>query len=131
MSEENKIAGEKFLEENKSKDGVITLESGLQYKVLEEGSGKQPAATDSVTVHYRGSLIDGREFDSSYGRGQPATFPVNGVIAGWVEALQLMKEGGKWTLYIPSELGYGERGAPGAIPGNCALVFDVELITVN
>lgn len=131
MSDEHLIAGEKFLEENKDKEGVITLESGLQYKVLEEGEGKQPAATDSVTVHYRGSLIDGREFDSSYTRGQPATFPVNGVIAGWVEGLQLMKEGDKWQLYIPTALGYGERGAPGAIPGNCALIFDVELIKVN
>ena len=131
MSDEHLIAGEKFLEENKDKDGVTTLESGLQYKVLEEGAGKQPSATDSVTVHYRGSLIDGREFDSSYSRGQPATFPVNGVIAGWVEALQLMKEGDKWQLFIPSDLAYGQRGSGPDIGPDEVLVFDIELLKVN
>ena len=119
-----------FLDENKKKDGVVTLPSGLQYKVLTPGTGKTPKATDSVTVNYRGTLIDGTEFDSSYKRGQPATFPVNGVIPGWTEALQLMKEGAKWQLVLPPNIGYGERGA-GQIPPNSVLIFEVELISVN
>jgi FKBP-type peptidyl-prolyl cis-trans isomerase FklB len=125
------MSDDNFLEENATKEGVTVLESGLQYKVLTEGSGKTATETDSVTVHYLGTLPDGTKFDSSYDRGEPATFPVNGVIAGWVEALQLMKEGDKWQLYIPSDLAYGERGAGGVIGPNATLVFDVELITVN
>jgi FKBP-type peptidyl-prolyl cis-trans isomerase FklB len=108
-SEKNKKEGEAFLAENAKKEGVKTLPSGLQYKVITEGTGKSPKATDVVTVNYRGSLVNGTEFDSSYKRGQPATFPVNGVIAGWTEALQLMKEGAKWQLFIPSNLAYGEQ----------------------
>jgi FKBP-type peptidyl-prolyl cis-trans isomerase FklB len=119
-----------FLEENKKKDGVVSLPSGLQYKVLTPGTGKSPKATDSVTVNYRGTLIDGTEFDSSYKRGQPATFPVNGVIPGWTEALQLMKEGAKWQLVLPPNIAYGERGA-GQIPPSSVLIFEVELISVN
>jgi FKBP-type peptidyl-prolyl cis-trans isomerase len=111
--------------------GTVTLPSGLQYDVLTPGSGRTPGATDSVTVHYRGTLTDGTEFDSSYGRGEPATFPVNRVIRGWTEALQLMKEGDKWRLTIPPQLAYGERGVPGRIPANSTLVFEVELIRVN
>ncbi len=128
---ENKQQGEAFLAENKEKEGVKTLESGLQYQILQEGSGKSPAASDRVTTHYHGTLIDGTVFDSSYERGQPATFPVNGVIAGWTEALQLMKEGAKWRLFIPSELAYGSQGAGDAIGPNTTLIFDVELISVN
>lgn len=131
LAGKNQDEGAAFLAENGQKEGVITLESGLQYKVLEEGSGKSPQATDTVTVHYRGTLIDGSEFDSSYGRGEPATFPVGGVIAGWTEALQLMKEGAKWQLVIPPSLAYGERGAGPVIGPNATLVFDVELISVN
>jgi hypothetical protein len=108
-----------------------TAPSGLQYKVLAEGSGKTPKETDNVTVNYRGTLIDGAEFDSSYKRGQPATFQVNGVIKGWTEALQLMKEGSKWQLFIPPELAYGERGTDSRIPPNSTLIFEVELISVN
>jgi len=121
----------KFLAENPKKEGVKTLPSGLQYKVLAEGTGKTPKATDNVTVHYKGTLIDGTEFDSSYKRGQPATFQVNGVIKGWTEALQLMKEGSKWQLFIPPELAYGERGAGSTIPPNSTLIFEVELISVQ
>ncbi|GAA4386919.1 FKBP-type peptidyl-prolyl cis-trans isomerase [Hymenobacter koreensis] len=128
---DNKAAGEAFLAENKNKPGVQTLPSGLQYEVLNEGSGKKPTLTSSVTTHYHGTLIDGSVFDSSYQRGQPATFPVNGVIAGWTEALQLMPEGSKWRLYIPSDLAYGKRGAGRDIGPDSALVFDVELIKVN
>ncbi|MBB6610068.1 FKBP-type peptidyl-prolyl cis-trans isomerase [Pontibacter sp. Tf4] len=128
---ENKQAGEAFLAENKNKEGVKTLPSGLQYEVLKEGSGKSPSASDKVTTHYHGTLIDGTTFDSSYERGQPATFPVNGVIAGWTEALQLMKEGAKWRLYIPSDLAYGSQGAGDVIGPNAALIFDVELISVH
>ncbi len=130
-AEKNKKEGEAFLAANKKKDGVITLKSGLQYKIIKNGSGKTPKATDSVTVNYKGTLIDGTEFDSSYKRGQPATFPVNGVIAGWTEALQLMKEGAKWQLFIPSNLAYGERGAGGIIGPDAVLIFDVELMSVN
>lgn len=129
--EKNKKEGEAFLAENKKKDGVITMQSGLQYKILKKGSGKSPKATDSVTVNYSGTLIGGTEFDSSYKRGQPATFPVNGVIAGWTEALQLMKEGDKWQLFIPSNLAYGERGTGGPIGPNATLIFEVELVSVN
>ncbi len=119
-----------FLAENGKQEGVTTLESGLQYKILASGEGKTPAAESKVEVHYSGTLIDGTEFDSSYKRGEPASFPVNGVIAGWTEALQLMKEGDKWQLVIPPALAYGERGAPPVIPPNSALVFDVELLKV-
>jgi len=128
---DNKKAGEAFLAENKNKEDVKTLPSGLQYQVLQEGNGKSPAKTDTVTTHYHGTLIDGTVFDSSYERGQPATFPVNGVIAGWTEALQLMKEGAKWRLFIPSELAYGSQGAGDDIGPNTALIFDVELLSVK
>ena len=123
-------AGEKYLAENAKKEGVVTLPSGLQYKVLTEGSGKKPKATDKVKCHYEGMLIDGTLFDSSIQRGEPATFPLNGVIAGWTEGLQLMAEGSKYRLFIPYNLGYGERGAGASIPPYAALVFDVELIEV-
>ncbi len=119
-----------FLAENQKKERVQTLPSGLQYKILTEGSGKMPKAEDTVSVNYKGTLIDGTEFDSSYKRGQPATFKVNGVIKGWTEALQLMKEGSRWQLFIPPELGYGERGS-GRIPPNSTLIFEVELIAVK
>ncbi|WP_299821458.1 FKBP-type peptidyl-prolyl cis-trans isomerase [uncultured Pontibacter sp.] len=128
---ENKKAGEDFLAENKNKEGVKTLASGLQYMVLKEGTGKSPSASDTVTTHYHGTLIDGTTFDSSYERGQPATFPVNGVIAGWTEALQLMKEGAKWRLFIPSGLAYGAQGAGDVIGPNATLIFDVELLSVK
>ncbi len=128
---ENKEAGEAFLADNKDKEGVKTLPSGLQYMVLKEGTGKSPSASDTVTTHYHGTLIDGTTFDSSYDRGQPATFPVNGVIAGWTEALQLMKEGSKWRLFIPSDLAYGSQGAGDVIGPNSALIFDVELLSVK
>jgi FKBP-type peptidyl-prolyl cis-trans isomerase FklB len=130
-ADKNLKAGEAFLAENAKKEGVVTLPSGLQYKVIEEGSGKTPKASDTVTVNYRGTLIDGKEFDSSYKRGEPATFPVSGVIAGWTEALQLMKEGAKWQLVIPPGLAYGEKGAGPVIGPNSTLVFEVELIKVQ
>lgn len=126
----NKAAGEAFLKENAQKAGVVTLESGLQYEILTQGNGQKPAATDSVKCHYHGTLIDGRVFDSSVQRNQPAVFGVNQVIQGWVEALQLMPVGSKWRLYIPSHLGYGERGAGELIGPNTALIFDVELIEI-
>ncbi len=129
--EKNKKEGEAFLAENKTKEGVKALPSGLQYKVITEGKGKKPAATDTVSVHYRGTLIDGTEFDSSFKRNQPATFPVNGVIKGWTEALQLMKEGSKWQLFIPSDLAYGERGAGAVIGPNAVLIFEVELLSIK
>ncbi len=122
--------GKKFLADNQKKEGIQTLPSGLQYKVLTEGSGKTPKADDTVRVNYRGTLIDGTEFDSSYKRGQPATFKVNGVIKGWTEPLQLMKEGSKWQLFIPPELAYGERGQGARIPPNSTLLFEVELISI-
>jgi len=122
--------GEAFLVENAKKEGVVTLESGLQYQVITPGTGNAPKATDKVTTHYRGTLIDGTEFDSSYKRGQPATFPVKGVIAGWTEALQLMKVGAKWQLFIPANLAYGKRGAGGKIGPNATLIFDIELISI-
>ena len=120
-----------FLAEKAKDDDVTVLPSGLQYKIIIAGEGKQPGATDNVTVHYRGTLTDGSEFDSSYGRGTPATFPLNRVIAGWTEGLQLMNEGGKFEFYIPHELAYGERGAPGAIPPRATLIFEVELLKVG
>ena len=123
-------AGQAFLAEKAAQDDVTVLPSGLMYTVINEGAGAMPRAADRVTVHYRGTLIDGTPFDSSYDRGQPATFPVNGVIAGWVEALQLMTVGAKWALYIPSDLAYGRRGAGGVIGPDCALVFEVELLQI-
>lgn len=129
QGEKNKKDGAAFLAENRTKDGVVTLPSGLQYKVLVEGKGESPKATDTVTVNYRGTLLDGTEFDSSYKRGQPATFNVTGVIRGWTEALQLMKPGAKWQLYIPAELAYGERGSGQNIGPNATLQFEVELIS--
>jgi FKBP-type peptidyl-prolyl cis-trans isomerase FklB len=131
MGEKNKKDGEAYLAENGKKEGVKTLPSGLQYKVIADGAGKSPKATDTVVVNYRGMLIDGTEFDSSYKRGQPATFPVNGVIPGWTEALQLMKEGSKWLIVLPSKIAYGDKGAGGAIGPNAVLVFEVELVTVK
>ena len=130
MSAKNLAEGKAFMEENKKKEGIIVLPSGLQYKELAEGSGKTPKAADNVTVNYKGTLINGAEFDNSYKRGQPATFKANGVIKGWTEALQLMKEGSKWQLFIPPELGYGDRGA-GPVPPNSTLIFEVELISVK
>jgi FKBP-type peptidyl-prolyl cis-trans isomerase FklB len=126
----NLAEGKTFLEENKKREGIKTLPSGLQYKVLTDGSGKTPQKTDDVTVHYRGTLIDGTEFDSSRKREEPATFQVDSVIPGWTEALQLMKEGSKWQLFVPPELGYGERGM-GRIPPNSALIFDIELLSIK
>jgi FKBP-type peptidyl-prolyl cis-trans isomerase len=126
----SKVEGQAFLTANKSKPGVITLPDGLQYKILADGTGAAPGASDVVSVNYRGTLVDGTEFDSSYKRGQPMSFPVNGVIRGWTEALQLMKPGSKWELYIPSELAYGENGQRG-IPANSVLVFEVELLSVQ
>ena len=127
-AEKNRAEGEAFLAANKEKEGVVTTESGLQYKVIVEGSGEKPTAEDTVQVHYRGTLIDGTEFDSSYARGEPAEFKVNQVIAGWTEALQLMSEGAKWELYIPSDLAYGGRGAGSDIGPDAVLVFEVELL---
>ena len=123
-------AGKDFLAENIKKDGIKSTESGLQYEVITEGTGALPKSTDRVQVHYTGQLIDGTIFDSSVQRGQPAEFPVNGVIQGWVEALQLMPEGTKWRLYIPQELAYGAQGAGGSIPPYSTLIFDVELLKV-
>lgn len=131
IPEKNKLAGEAFLMINKSKPGVKVLADGLQYKVLTEGTGPTPTEQDVVTVHYAGKLIDGTEFDSSYKRGQPMTFPVLGVIPGWVEALQLMKAGSTWELYIPASLAYGEQGAPPSIGPNETLIFKVNLIDVK
>lgn len=129
-NKETKNAGIEYLKKNAEKEGVITTASGLQYKVLSEGNGKSPKATDRVKCHYEGMLIDGTLFDSSLQRGVPATFPLNGVIAGWTEGLQLMKEGGKYRFYIPYNLGYGAQGAGSSIPPYSALIFDVELIEV-
>jgi len=129
--EEQMTKGAAFLAENGKKPGVVTLPSGLQYKVITEGKGKTPTEKSTVTTHYRGRLIDGKEFDSSYKRGQPAQFPCNGVIRGWTEALLLMKEGSKWELYVPPDLAYGASGAGGVIPPNATLIFDVELISVD
>ena len=123
--------GAAFLAENGKKEGVVTLPSGLQYKIEKKGTGKKPGAKDSVTVHYKGTLIDGTEFDSSYKRGEPVSFPVGGVIPGWTEALQLMEEGSKWQLFIPANLAYGERGAGAQIGPNSTLIFEVELLKVQ
>jgi FKBP-type peptidyl-prolyl cis-trans isomerase FklB len=131
MADENKKQEEAFLSENKNKEGVHTLESGLQYKVIKEGSGHKPTLYDKVTVNYRGALINGTEFDSSYKRNQPATFALNSVIPGWSEALQLMKTGSKWQLFIPSKLAYGAAGAGSLIPPNAMLIFEVELLSIG
>jgi FKBP-type peptidyl-prolyl cis-trans isomerase FklB len=131
LGDKAKKEGEEFLAANKAKDGVKTLPSGLQYKVLTEGDGAQPKPTDEVTVNYRGALVDGTEFDSSYKRGEPATFRANEVIKGWSEALPLMKAGAKWQLFVPAPLAYGERGAGRDIPPNATLVFEVELVGVK
>jgi len=130
--EENKAAGAAFLAENTKKANVVTTATGLQYEVLTKGTGaKSPSATDEVTVHYKGTTLDGKEFDSSYSRGEPATFPLNRVIAGWTEGVQLMHEGDKYRFYIPSDLAYGSRGAGRDIGPNAALIFDVELIKIQ
>ena len=131
QADENAAKGKAFLEENAKKEGVKTLPSGLQYKIIEEGTGKKPLANDTVTVNYKGTLIDGTEFDSSYARNKPATFPVNGVIKGWTEALQLMNTGAHWMLYIPADLAYGERQAGPTITPNSTLIFDVTLMSIN
>jgi FKBP-type peptidyl-prolyl cis-trans isomerase FklB len=131
MMEKQKQRGEAFLSENKKKEGVKTLPSGLQYKVIKAGTGKKPKVDDTVMVNYRGTLIDGTEFDSSFRRGQPVAFPVSGVIPGWTEALPLMQEGAKWQLFVPPNLAYGERGAGGLIGPNVTLIFEVELISVQ
>ncbi len=129
--DQNLTPDQQFLVDNREKDGVIETASGLQYKVLTEGSGPKPSATDQVTVHYRGTLINGSEFDSSYSRGTPATFPLNRVIRGWTEGLQLMNVGSKYEFYIPSELGYGNRGAGAQIGPGATLIFEVELLKIN
>jgi FKBP-type peptidyl-prolyl cis-trans isomerase FklB len=126
----NKKAGKEFLEQNKKKDGVVELPDGLQYKVLKKGTGASPKATDKVKVNYTGTLINGKEFDSSYKRGQPAEFPLNNVIPGWTEALQMMKVGGKWKLFIPSDLAYGDQGRGSVIPPGATLIFEVELLDI-
>ncbi len=131
-SVDNRAAGEKFLEENKAKSGVVTLESGLQYRIIREGTGPKPKLTDNVTVHYHGTLIDGTVFDSSVDRGEPASFPLNGVIQGWQEALQLMPVGSKWEIFLPADLAYGSRPMPGSkIQANSVLIFEVELISIG
>ena len=132
VAKKNKAEGEAFLTENKKKEGVKTLLSGLQYKVIKAGTGKKPKSTDTVTAHYRGTLINGSEFDSSYKRGQPATFPVSGgMISGWTEALQLMEVGAKWQLFIPPNLAYGEQGAGRDIGPNATLIFEIELVSIQ
>lgn len=130
VGDKNLQEGTEFLQKNKEKEGIVTLPSGLQYRVIKAGAGKTPKASDTVTTHYRGTLVNGTEFDSSYNHGKPATFPVTGVIPGWTEALQLMKEGAKWQLFIPANLAYGEKGR-GKIEPNATLIFDIELISVN
>ena len=131
LGDKNKKEGEAFLAENKAKEGVVTLPSGLQYKVLKAGNGPKPTASDTVVCNYRGTLINGKEFDSSYSRNEPATFPVNRVIKGWTEALQLMPVGSKWQLFIPPDLAYGERGAGPDIQPNSTLIFEVELLSIK
>lgn len=128
---QQKEENQQWLLENGKREEVVVLPSGLQYEILQPGTGANPTVNSRVTVHYEGKLTNGNVFDSSYKRGQPATFGVTQVIAGWTEALQLMPQGSKWRLYIPSELGYGERGAGGSIPGNAILIFDVELLSSN
>jgi len=130
-SMQNKQTGDAFLAQNKTKSGVVTLPNGLQYKVITEGTGPKPTASDEVTVNYAGTFINGKEFDSSYKRGEPATFPVSGVIAGWTQALQLMPKGSTWMLYVPSSLAYGEQGMPPVIGPNETLIFKVELLDVK
>ena len=130
LAKQNQALGEAFLAENGKRENVLTLPSGLQYEVEKEGTGAQPTAEDEVTVHYTGKLLDGTVFDSSVSRGEPATFPLNRVIPGWTEGVQLMKEGGKYRFYIPSDLAYGPNGIQGAIPPHATLIFDVELIKV-
>ncbi|ACN17632.1 Mip2 [Desulforapulum autotrophicum HRM2] len=131
VADKNKIDGDVFLAENKVKEGVVTLESGLQYKVIKNGEGKKPVASDTVECNYRGTTIDGVEFDSSYKRGKPASFPVQGVIKGWTEALQLMNVGSKWMLYIPADLAYGDRGAGPTIQPGTTLIFEIELLGIS
>jgi FKBP-type peptidyl-prolyl cis-trans isomerase len=131
LTEKNKAEGDVFLLDNRSKEGVVVLPSGLQYKILKAGDGPKPAASDSVVCNYKGTLINGKEFDSSYKRGQPATFPVSGVIKGWTEALQLMPVGSKWQLFIPPDLAYGERGAGADIQPDSTLIFEVELMSIQ
>ena len=131
LSEKNKKEGEAFLDANKKKEGMVTLPSGLQYRILKAGEGKKPTIDDTVVCQYRGTLVDGTEFDSSYKRNQPATFPVKGVIKGWTEALQLMPAGSKWELVIPPDLAYGERGAGNVIGPGATLIFEVELVSIQ
>lgn len=131
LADTNSQAGKKFLAENKTKEGIKETASGLQYRIITAGTGKQPQGTDTVVVHYRGTLLDGNEFDSSHKRNKPATLPLSGVIKGWQEALPLMKEGAKWELYIPPELAYGDRGSGNRIEPNQTLVFEVELLEVK
>ena len=131
LSEKNKKEGEAFLAANKKKEGVVTLPSGLQYRILKAGDGKKPTIDDTVVCQYRGTLVDGTEFDSSYKRNQPATFPVKGVIKGWTEALQLMPVGSKWELVIPPDLAYGERGAGNVVGPGATLIFEVELVSIQ
>jgi len=132
IGEKNKAEGEKFLAANKAKEGVVTLASGLQYKILTAGTGPKPTLEQTVTCHYRGTLIDGKEFDNSYKRGEPGSFPVKGVIKGWTEALQLMPVGSKWQVFVPSSLAYGERGAAAADIGpHATLVFEIELVAIK
>jgi FKBP-type peptidyl-prolyl cis-trans isomerase FklB len=131
VTEKNKNEGEAFLAENKKKEGVVTLPSGLQYKVIKAGDGQTPKETDTVTVNYKGTLLDGTEFDSSYKRNEPATFHVNGIIPGWQEALKLMKVGSKWQLFVPAGLAYGEKGAGNTIGPNATLIFEVELLSIG
>ena len=130
-SKEAVAEGDAFLKENGQREGIVTTATGLQYEILNKGEGAMPSADDKVTVHYHGTLVDGTVFDSSVDRGEPATFPVNGVIPGWVEALQLMNVGSKYKLFIPSDLAYGERGAGGTIGPNATLIFEVELLSIN
>jgi len=127
----NKVKGEKFLEENKKKEGVVELKSGLQYKIIKQGDGKKPIKDNSVKVHYHGMLINGEVFDSSYDRGEPITLSLNQVIKGWQEAVPMMNVGSKWQIYVPSDLAYGDRGAGGSIGPNETLIFDIELLAIN
>lgn len=131
FAEENQSQGEAFLTENGKRDGVVSLPSGLQYEVIDDGNGDTPSKTDTVVTHYRGTLIDGKEFDSSHRRGEPASFPVNRVISGWTEALQLMTVGSKWKLFIPSNLAYGEQGAGKVIGPHATLIFEIELLGIR
>ncbi|VAW85713.1 FKBP-type peptidyl-prolyl cis-trans isomerase FklB [hydrothermal vent metagenome] len=131
LASENLVTGEAFLKNNKKEKGVETLDNGLQYQVIKAGSGEKPSVSDTVTVHYRGTLITGIEFDSSISRGEPATFPVNGVIQGWQKILPMMPTGSKWKVFIPSELAYGPRGAGANIPPNSALIFEIELLAIK